>query len=161
MHVRQLSKDDWESWKQLRLEALQDSPSSFASSFEEEVHCADKKFQEDLIQSDIFGAFADDQLVACLGFYSLHANKVKHRGMLWGTYTKQKYRRCSIASRLIEAVIAHAKTQVTQLHLTCVTTNHAAIALYQNHGFKIYGTEPNSLKSGKNFFDEHLMVLIF
>ncbi len=46
-----------------------------------------------------------------------------------------------------------------QLHLTCVTSNLGAVALYQKHGFKIYGTEPNALKIGDTFFDEYLMTL--
>ncbi len=62
---------------------------------------------------------------------------------------------------LVEAIIIHAKNHVMQLHVTCVTINLKAIDLYQKHGFRIYGTEPRSIKIGDTFFDEHLMVLKF
>ena len=58
-------------------------------------------------------------------------------------------------------MIAHAKKRVIQLHLTVVTHNRAAVKLYEKNGFRIYGTEPRSLKIGDNFYDEHLMVLEF
>lgn len=87
--------------------------------------------------------------------------KVKHRGILWGMYTKPEYRRHGMASSLIKTIVIHAKNHVKQLHLTCVTINTSAIALYQKQGFKVYGTEPNSLRVGDRFFDEHLMVLAF
>lgn len=161
VNVRLLSSKDWEGWKQFRLDALQDAPTSFASSFTEESSCTNGKFQEDLVKNAVFGAFIDDTLVACAGFYRLHGTKTQHRGVLWGMYTKPTYRRRGLASRLIEAVVAHAKDCVMQLHLTCVTTNITALHLYQKHGFTIYGTEPNALKIGDHFFDEHLLVLMF
>lgn len=46
-----------------------------------------------------------------------------------------------------------------QLHLMVVTTNQMALKLYQKNGFRIYGTEPRSLKIGDIFYDEHMMVL--
>lgn len=156
--INLLSKKDWQAWKQIRLNALKSSPTSFASSFEEESNCPNEKFQEDLVKNDIFGVFVDSNLIASAGFYSLNAIKLKHRGMLWGMYTQPEYRRHSVASNLIDTIIIHAKNRVTQLHLSCVTTNLNAITLYQKHGFKIYGTEPNSLKVSDHFFDEHLMV---
>jgi len=161
MNVKLLSAKDWEYWKQLRLGALKDSPTSFSSSFEEESNCSDTKFQEDLIKNNVFGTFVDCKLVACAGFYSLNFMKVKHRGILWGTYTKPEYRRHGMASSIIKTIVIHAKNHVKQLHLTCVTINTSAIALYQKQEFKIYGTEPNSLRVGDRFFDEHLMVLAF
>jgi len=160
-NLKLLSGKDWVCWKQLRLSALKDSPTSFASSYEEESGCQDKKFQEDLVKNNVFGAFVEGDLVACAGFYSLSPLKVKHRGILWGMYTKPEYRSQGIANSLIEAIVFHAKNYVIQLHVSCITTNLNAIKLYQKHGFKIYGTEPNSLKIGDHFFDEHLMVLTF
>ena len=74
-------------------------------------------------------------------------------------YTRPEYRGQGIASALIQTIISHPKSRVTQLHLTCVTTNLDAVAFYQKHGFKIYGTEPRALKIRDAFFDEHLMML--
>jgi len=157
--IKQLTAEDWKIWKELRLGALKNSPESFGSSYEEEVNWPDLDFQNSLIKSDIFGVFVDSSLVSCAGFYSLNSAKTKHRGVIWGMYTRPEYRGQGIASALIQTIISHAKSHVAQLHLTCVTTNLGAVAFYQKHGFKIYGTEPRALKIRDTFFDEHLMIL--
>ncbi len=159
MNIRLLQAQDVGIWTTLRLEALQDSPESFGSSYEEEIIRSEGDWKTGMENSDIFGAFLDNELVACAGFFSLSFLKTKHRGVLWGMYTKPVSRGKGIASSLIETVIAHAKSRVIQLHLTCVTSNLGAMKLYEKQGFKIYGTEPRALKIGNNFFDEHLMML--
>ena len=157
MEIRLLKKEDYENWKQLRLEALQNYPESFGSSYEEEINTPIKDSM--FIDQDIFAAFIGSKLVAMVGFSIFKMKKMSHRGVLFGMYAKLEYRGKNIADKLMLAVIDHAKTKVTQLHLTCITKNSSAIKLYEKHGFKIYGTEPRALKIGVEYFDEHLMVL--
>lgn len=158
MKIRLLTQDDWQVWKSFRLEALKNSPENFGSSYEEERTWADSEFQSGLLNSDIWAVFVDHLLISCVGFYGLQSSKTKHRGVLWGMYTKAEYRGKGMAGAVLEASITHAKSRVTQLHLTCVTSNRTAVAFYQKRGFKIYGTEPRALKMGDVFFDEHLMI---
>lgn len=159
MKIRMLTVDDWQIWKDIRLEALQNSPENFGSAYEEELNWSDAEFQDGLTKSNIFGAFIKNRLAACASFYSLASLKTKHRGVIWGMYTRPEYRGQGIASALIQTVITHARSHVVQLHLTCVADNLIGIHFYQRHGFKIYGTEPRSLKIGDTFYDEHLMAL--
>jgi ribosomal protein S18 acetylase RimI-like enzyme len=72
--------------------------------------------------------------------------------------SQARYRRQGIGDALLKAVIAYAKDGVMQLHLTVVTTNQMALKLYQKNGFRIYGTEPRSLKIGDIFYDEHMIL---
>lgn len=159
MKIRLLNKKDNEDYKKIRLEALQNSPESFGSSYEEEVISPVKDLRRN--GEDIFGAFMGNQLVAVAGFFIFKMKKMNHKGMLFGLYTKPEYRGKNIANQLLSTIINHAKTRIIQLHLTCVTTNQSAIKLYQKYGFKIYGQEPKALKIGSQFFDEYLMVLEF
>lgn len=161
MKIRQLFDADWHPWKEIRLEALTNSPESFGSSYEEEVFMSDTDFQNGLSKGYVLGAFVDDLLVSCAGFYTLNSLKTKHRGVLWGMYTRLEYRGKGIATALIQTLIQHARTCVTQLHLTCVVSNFVARAFYQKQGFRIYGTEPKALKINDTFYDEYLMVLDF
>jgi len=158
--IKQLGADDWQIWKNFRLEALKNSPESFGSSYEEEVNWPDLDFQNSLTKSDVFGVFVDNSLISCAGFYSLNPAKTKHRGVIWGMYTRPEYRGQGIASALIKTIISHAKSHVAQLHLTCVTSNLGAVEFYQKHGFKIYGEELNSLKIENQYFNEYMMVLV-
>lgn len=159
MKIRQLFDADWHLWKEIRLEALTNSPESFGSSYEEEVFMSDTDFQNGLSKGYVLGAFVDDLLVSCAGFYTLNSLKTKHRGVLWGMYTRLEYRGKGIATALIQTLIQHVRTCVTQLHLTCVVSNFVARAFYQKQGFRIYGTEPKALKINDTFYDEYLMVL--
>ncbi|HCU6014361.1 TPA: GNAT family N-acetyltransferase, partial [Legionella pneumophila] len=161
MKIRQLFDTDWHLWKEIRLEALNNSPENFGSSYEDEVHMSDADFQNGLSKGYVLGAFVDDLLVSCAGFYTLNSIKTKHRGVLWSMYTRLEYRGKGIATALIQTLIQHAKTSVTQLHLTCVVSNFVAQAFYQKQGFRIYGTEPKALKINDTFYDEYLMVLDF
>ncbi|CZL29099.1 putative acetyltransferase YhhY [Legionella pneumophila] len=161
MKIRQLFNADWHIWKDIRLEALNNSPESFGSSYEEEVLMTDADFQNGLSKGYVLGAFVDDLLVSSAGLYTLNSLKTKHRGVLWGMYTRLEYRGKGIATALIQTLIQHAKIHVTQLHLTCVTSNFVARAFYQKQGFRIYGTEPKALKINDTFYDEYLMVLDF
>lgn len=159
MHIRLLHQEDLRHWAALRLEALRNAPASFGSSFEEEDQWSLLEFEKRLLKNNIFGAFLNDQLVGCAGLYKLDHIKTKHKGVLWGMYIKPDYRRRGIADALLIEVINHARSLVSQLQLTCATNNPVAIKLYQKHGFKIYGTEPNSLKIDDMFYDEALMIL--
>ncbi|KTD33604.1 methyltransferase [Legionella nautarum] len=161
MKIKRLMQEDWELWKSCRLEALKNSPESFGSSYEEEVLMSDIDFQHRLTKGYVLGAFVDDLLVSSVGFYKLNSLKTKHRGVLWGMYTRLEYRGKGIATALIQTLIQHARTCVTQLHLTCVVSNFVARAFYQKQGFRIYGTEPKALKINDTFYDEYLMVLDF
>jgi len=159
MDIRLLNQEDVDIWKALRLEMLQNTPESFETSYEEAIHYSESDWKNSLNTSDIFGAFLNDKLVASAGFFTLNTLKTKHRGVLFAMYTTPEHRKKGLANRLIETVITHAKSHAIQLHLGCVTSNLVAMKFYQKHGFKIYGTEPRTLKISHEFFDEYLMVL--
>lgn len=157
--TRLLTPDNWQMWRSLRLEALQSSPETLASSYEEEINYTEDEWRDKLQKRNIYGIFADNKLIAGAGFYRLNRIKTMHRGDLFGMYVAPEYRRKGIGGQLIEAIIEHAKSCVIQLHLSCIKTNDSALKLYQKYGFRIYGTETRSLKIGGIFFDEYLMLL--
>ena len=159
MKIKKLTTKDWLCWKEIRLEALKSFPNTFASSFEEEVKLADQVFKEQLINSDVFVVLLDSLVIACAGFYTYNQAKTRHKGVIFGMFTKNEYTGQGVASALLKAIIDHARSKVLLLQLKCVTTNSVAIDLYIKHGFVIYGTEPCALKLDDNFVDEHLMML--
>lgn len=161
MNIRQLTTDDWSLYKQVRLKALKECPEAFGSSYEEEAEYSENQFKEMLAQNDLFGVFEGEALIAMAGYFTLKGLKTKHRGFLFGLYVEPQFRNQSVASKLLLDLLRHAKSKMSQIHLSVVTTNEAALKLYKKHGFEIYGTEPHSLKIGESFFDEYLMALQF
>ena len=159
MKIKALTPEDWRAWKKLRLESLQNAPASFGSSYLEEVNWPDSRFEDTLKTDTIIAAFDHHELIGYVGFHRFNALKTQHRGLVWGLYIVPEFRGKGIADTLMQSIITFAKAHVVQLHLSCVTENLAAIALYKKHGFTVYGTEPNANKIQDTFFDKHLMVL--
>lgn len=155
------TKADWLAFQNLRLHALREHPEAFGASYEEESVMSAESFKAGYKTCEIFGAFSEYTLVGCAGFYIHAPLKMRHRGVLFSVYVTQTHRHKGIASSMVKAVIEHAKKHVLQLHATVVTSNQAALHLYQKNGFILYGTEPRSLSIDHRFYDEHMMILRF
>ncbi len=159
MNIKLLTSQDVDAWKRIRLEALQNSSESFGSSYEEEVLYTEEDWQKHLENSYVFGIFVNNELVASACYAPLANIKGKHRGIIWGVYTKVAHRKKGFSKLLMQNLITHAQNKVRQLHLSCTTINHQAHSMYEHLGFKIYGTDPKALKIKGKYYDEYLMVL--
>jgi len=156
--VRQLAAPDAAAFRAIRLEGLQINPEAFGSTYEAESGRTVEEFAQTLARSYVAGAFDGEALIGVAGFYVLEGPKMRHRGNIWGVYVQGTQRGRGIGSALIANLLDHAQTRVQQVHLTVVTENAGAKALYERLGFAVYGTEPRSLKVGERYYDEHLMV---
>ena len=106
----------------------------------------------------MFGAFRGSDLVGVAGFQALTRQKERHKGVLWGMYVQPAARGTGAARRLVEAVIAHARSEVELIQLAVVSSNEPAQRLYAAMGFSEYGLEERALKLGEQYFDDVLMV---
>ncbi len=156
--IRRLTSADAGAFRTIRLEALRTAPEAFGSSYDSEKDRPEADYAERLQRNHVAGALIAGDLVGTAGYYALTGPKETHRGNIWGVFVQPGHRGAGIARALIEHLLAVARQEVLQVHLSVVTSNAAAIALYQHLGFSIYGTEPRSLRLGDRFFDEHLMV---
>jgi RimJ/RimL family protein N-acetyltransferase len=161
MQIRRLTENDWVLWKAFRVIALNNAPEAFASSLEEEQSLPDRQFQDWLKRNFVLGAFVSGHLIGSAGFFILDFSKERHRGVLFGVNVMPEYRNQGVAQKLVQEVVDRAKSEVLQLHLKVVSTNAAAIRVYEKSGFKYYGVEPRSLKIGDRFYDENMMILYF
>jgi formyltetrahydrofolate-dependent phosphoribosylglycinamide formyltransferase len=159
--IRRVAAADAAAYRELRLEALQNAPTAFGSSYAAESPRPLADFEGTVTRSYIAGAWLGGALVGTAGFFRADGEKSAHRGNIWGVYLRPDARGRGIARALIEAVLAYARTQVRQVHLAVVTDNAAARHLYERLGFVTYGTEPRALLVDGRYFDEHLMVLRF
>ena len=155
-----LVPEDAEQWRELRLEALKNAPSAFLESYDDASKRSLEEYAEGIGRSTIFAWRAEDgTLAGSLIFWLDRGSQQKHRGNAGAMYVRPAFRGKGIASALIEAVIEQAKKRgATQLHLGAETTNKAAVALYQKHGFEIYGTDPNTICINGQKFSDYLMV---
>jgi len=146
VEIRQLASSDWQAWKSLRLSALQESPTSFGSSYEEECDMSSQKWQEWIEKEALFGAFIDDSLIGATGVRRLEGRRAAHRGTVFAVYVAPAFRRQKIASLLLQKLFAYAQSAgMTQLQIGVDTVNEAAIHFYEKIGFKVYGVMPRAL----------------
>jgi hypothetical protein len=92
MKIRFLTSQNVTAYRDLRLQALRESPTAFGSSYEQEVGHPLTVFAARLCPHNdsangIFGAFDDsDQLIGMLGFSRESRPKRAHIGSLWSMY---------------------------------------------------------------------------
>ena len=100
----------------------------------------------------------DSKKEEIMAFGRDEGERESHRGWLMQVYVKPVARGSGCAAALIEAVVAHARREVIQLHLMVGTHNIPAIRLYERAGFTTYGTDPRCLYVNGHYIDEHMMV---
>jgi ribosomal protein S18 acetylase RimI-like enzyme len=107
------------------------------------------------------GAAGPTSLVGTAGCYLDDTLKSRHKLHLVGMYVRPAHRRLGLGAKLVERVLRHAREiggiVVVQLGVAC--DNHAARALYDRLGFKVYGIERKALKIGERFIDEELRAI--
>jgi RimJ/RimL family protein N-acetyltransferase len=156
--VRQLSSQEADTYRSIRLESLQQDPEAFGSTFERELNESRQNFLERFDRSTLFGGFVGRKLQAIVGFQSLEGPKIAHKGVLWGMYVRPEARGTGLATALVGSLIEHAREHVEQIQLTVVSNNPRARRFYQRMGFSEYGLEKKALKYNGVYFDEVLMV---
>lgn len=165
--IRRLTKNDVNDFFNLRIESLQECPSSFLSSYEEEKNAGSVLFENLLSSNDnknvIFGAFIKDKMIGTIGLYQEKFLKATHKCNVWGMYVQAVYRRHAVGKQLLEMAITHAKEKLCCLiiNLTVETNNVAAKNLYEAYGFEVWGTEVKAMRIDQCFYNEFHMALLF
>jgi len=159
IELRRLTPQDAALYRDIRLEALADSPDAFASTLETERDRALEAFAARLADTHVVGAFAGPRLAGVAGFSVQAGPKHAHKGMLWGMYVRPAHRGAGIGRVLVEAIIAHARQRVELLQLFVVSNNAAARRLYAGLGFVEYGLERHATKYHGQYHDDVLMAL--
>jgi ribosomal protein S18 acetylase RimI-like enzyme len=162
--VRQLRPEDAEAYVAIRRAALMDAPLAFASSPEDDSACSVETVRERLKSgppnSVIIGAF-DPGLVGTIGLYRDQHIKMAHKVHIWGMYVAPTHRRQGIGLQLLEAAIEHARSlsNVEIVRLSVSSTAPGAERLYERLGFRIWGTEPDSLHyNGQSATEYHMLL---
>lgn len=165
-HVRELTKQDAESLRELRLQALIESGEAFRSSYEEERRRTVDDFEDMLDRGKgdpsrgILGAFRDDELVGMVGFYQADEVQARHKAHVWGVYVVPAHRWQGIGRNLLEDAVGRLRRLrgVEQVHLSVMTNNAAGRSLFTRVGFEPYGIERRAMKHRGRYFDEAHMV---
>jgi RimJ/RimL family protein N-acetyltransferase len=167
MNIRTLTENDAQCLWRLRLTALESDPFSFAESPEEFNRTTVDEYASRLrsggTENFVVGAFEREQLVGMTGFYRDALLKRRHIGHVWGVFVSPAVRGRGAGRAMLAEVVALAKALpgMRCIRLMVAVPQEAARHLYLAAGFRVFGTEPKSLKIGQQYVDENHMTLEF
>jgi len=166
VQIRLLDWHDVAGFRDLRLAMLRDAPSAFGASPDDEAVLGEDAWAARIGPDDntaLFGAFIGTRLVGSVGLFRQRPAKMRHKALIWGVFVDPAARGRQLARRLMQTMIAHARTlpQIRQVTLSVTASNLHARALYESLGFVQYGHEPEALYVDGDWFDEQQMVLRF
>lgn len=163
MQIRELQPADTQAFQHLRLAALREVPSAFASTYEEEADTPIAIVAERLAANAdraVLGAWLESELVGMLGLQREHMEKLAHKAFIWGVYVAPHMRKRGVGRQLMERALARASTMggLRQINLGVNAANSAAIALYEAAGFVSFGLERGFMLIDGELHDELHMV---
>jgi ribosomal protein S18 acetylase RimI-like enzyme len=163
MKIRPLEPEDAPAFQDLRLFALQESPSAFGSSYEDERDRNTQQIAAFIAGSDertFFGWFADEKLCGVCGVGREQGMKERHIAFIRSMYVAPPARNNGIGRQLLLAAMARASSWpgVEQVTLAVTASNDSAVNLYKSCGFVEVGRMPRALKLESEYFDEITML---
>ena len=160
--LREASPADAAPFRELRLYALQDSPTAFSADYQKNFnHPA--QYWEDMLnmhpeESTIFLAGYESSLIGMTGIARGGSPKTRHSATIWGVYVRPEWRGMHIAEELINACLIWAKARIiVAAKLGVTATNPSAIRCYERCGFRVTGTEPRAVYHEGQYHDFYLM----
>jgi ribosomal protein S18 acetylase RimI-like enzyme len=155
--IKKLPPTRWKDFRCLRLEALQNDPLAFGSSYKEEKNLTEDEWKR-RIENAIF-ALANDKLVGMIVYIIDNKIKTKHIATIFGVYVKKEFRGQGIGKKLIESAqkIIQRNVDVSKIKLTVNPEQKAAVKLYETFGFESVGRLKKELKIDDKFYDELIM----
>ena len=158
MQIRRLTEGDWRAFRDIRLAALRDEPTSFGSDADYEAKLGDDWFRQVLGGNRVFASFRDDAITGTAAWRQNASPRLAHVGSVWGMYVAPPERSRGTGKGLLDAVIADATPIVEALKLSVTAGNDSAVRLYERCGFVLYGTEPRTLKLDGRYYDTELRL---
>ncbi len=158
-----LTPDNWQKYRDLRLEALKEEPLSFLSSYEEEKDKPEEKWRESLAGKNlVLFTQNDNKLVGMIGAYRESNPRLAHVATIWGLYVNSAYRGQGIGKMLLEKVLSEVKALpgIEKIKITVNADKTIPYKLYKSVGFREVGTEEKEVKIGDQYFSEVLFEML-
>ncbi len=163
--VRQTTADDWKTWRDLRLRALQDTPTAFGSTYEREAGFTEDDWRERAggpanavaLGNGTAGpsvlAFVGDVAVGMGGGFRDLPGWL-HVVAMW---TDPSWRGHGAGSAVLGQLKAWSAAAGLRVHLDVETTNEGARRLYERAGFVATG-ETRPLRDGSSYRVERMVL---
>ena len=163
LNLRVLEAADAAPFLKVRLVGLQESPSAFGSSYDEESDRTIEQVQNHLTGSDervFYGVWQEGKLVGIVGVGREQGAKERHVAFVRSMYVAPCARGQGLGRQILGAALEQAFSWqgVEHVSLAVTASNEAALCLYKSVGFVQVGRMPRALRVGTEYFDELNMV---
>jgi GNAT superfamily N-acetyltransferase len=153
--VQQLEDDDWAQLRLVRLAALADSPTSFASTLEREQQLVEEDWRARARGGTTFLAL---RMRAPVGIVAGIEGASADERTVVAMWVHPDHRRAGVASALLDAVQSWARGDgANRLTLWVTRTNDAAATLYRRAGFTATGNS-KPLPSNPSLTEDELAL---
>lgn len=147
MALEQITAQNAEVFKQVRLRALAEAPGAFGSTYAREIQFSDAEWLARVARWDGesgVGYLALEGGKACGIAGAFLDQEDGTRALLVSMWTDTAHRQKGVGRLLVDAVVAWARMRGARtMRLTVVSSNGGAIRFYERLGFAITGrTEP-------------------
>ncbi|MBP7804910.1 MAG: GNAT family N-acetyltransferase [Candidatus Pacebacteria bacterium] len=157
------TKDEWKALKDIWLEALQNDPAAYGSSYEEESALTDEEWKSKFDGSTKYVAKIGDEYIGVLGATFEKRKNMEHVVMLVGFYVKPNYRGQGIGRALVKEALRdlHENPKIIKVRLGVNLEQESAIKLYESLGFANVGMFLKATKVNGVYYDHANMELVF
>ncbi|TQM64384.1 ribosomal protein S18 acetylase RimI-like enzyme [Humibacillus xanthopallidus] len=148
MHLHEVHPDDWQSYRDLRLEGLLDAPDAFWFTYADEAAYDEADWRERIEGAWLVQARDDEGVLGSAGL-GLHWEPERATvATLFGMYVTPRARGRGVGEALVAAVLEEARRRgKSEIVLEVASDNAAARALYERCGFVVTGaTHPHPRK---------------
>lgn len=160
-----IAPNRWEDYRDLWLEALKETPESFAADYNEQRQVSDhvwkRRLESVLLEKEAVMVFAklNTKIIGMIGAYFDENPKFKHIATVWGAYVKPDYRNQGIATRMANILFEKISDNpdIKKIKTYSITNGHLAVNVYKNFGFDIIGISKEELLIGDRYFDVYIM----
>ena len=155
IQIISLLPENWQKYKELRLEILKNDYTPFAWTLEESLEFTDQKWQEMAISGHKRFAVKNNKLIGMLDLVIGKTSKSAHLAVVISVYVNSEFRNQGIAKMLFEDIEKYAKNQgVEILRLNVLVDNLPAKNLYKKLGFVKIGDLPKAMKHKNIYYNE-------
>ena len=163
--IEVVGPEEWETFRAIRLKALQADPTAFGVSYEQQANQSEEEWRSKLSDPHrrMYAAKINEQMAAIAGVHFMTAKHVEHVATLVAVFTDPEFRNQGIATSLMEKILEDLRNdpKIVKVRLSVSETQSAAKKLYEKMGFVQVGLAKKEMKIDGTYYDHAQMELIF
>ena len=163
--IKILGPDQWQEYKEIRLNAFQTDPTSFGETYEREEKKSEKELRAQLSDPNYrtYIAKVGDRIVAMASYNIFLPQHVEHTAMISTVFTDPGFRKRGLSEKLMKRVLddLHNNQKTSRVRLSVGTVHIAAREMYKKLGFVEFGIAKREMKVDGKYYDQVHMDLFF